>query len=167
MDVGATDGWVRNARISGGVSTDKISVATTWNLSRRIDTSPNQFEAGTFPGNQIVSTLRYGDETRGFYAGTRIGYDFTNRFDTAAGISKGRLRNSRTYLGHAWDCCGVQFNYSTFKAGLRNESAFSFSFTLAGLGSFGTDQFAQIGGGQGGRRRGKRRKVDRYDYDDF
>ena len=56
-----------------------------------------------------------------------------------------------------------QFNYNTFKAGLRNESAFSFTFTLAGLGSFGSDQFSQLGGGQGGRRRGKKLRPDRYD----
>jgi hypothetical protein len=57
----------------------------------------------------------------------------------------------------------VQFNYNTFKAGLRNESAFSFTFTLAGLGSFGSDQFSQLGGGQGGRKRGKKMRRDRYD----
>jgi hypothetical protein len=71
-------------------------------------------------------------------------------------LSGGRLRNSRSYFGYAWDCCGVQFNYNTFKAGLRNESAFSFTFTLAGIGSFGTDQFSQLGGGRGARRRGRR-----------
>jgi hypothetical protein len=56
----------------------------------------------------------------------------------------------------------VQFNYNTFKAGLRNESAFSFTFSLAGLGSFGTDQFAQLsgGGGGGGRKRSKRNRYD-------
>jgi hypothetical protein len=55
----------------------------------------------------------------------------------------------------------VQFNYNTFKAGLRNESAFSFTFTLAGLGSFGTDQFAQLGGG-GGRRGRKRSRRNEF-----
>ena len=54
----------------------------------------------------------------------------------------------------------MQFNYNTFKAGLRNESAFSFTFSLAGLGSFGTDQFAQLGGGGGGRKQSKRKRYD-------
>jgi hypothetical protein len=80
-------------------------------------------------------------------------------------VTKGRLRNSRSYVGYGWDCCGVQFNYNTFKAGLRNESAFSFTFTLAGIGSFGTDQFSQLGGGRGGRRRGK--KKNRNNDDDY
>jgi hypothetical protein len=117
----------------------------------------NQFEPGSFPGNQVVGTFQYGDETQGWYAGTRIGYDFTDQIIGIGDISNRRLRNSRTYFGYAFDCCGVQVNYGTFKAGLRNESAFSFSFTLAGLGSFGTDQLSQIGSsGNNARRRAKR-----------
>jgi hypothetical protein len=107
--------------------------------------------------------VQYGDETRGFYGGARVAYEFTDRFLSETELSRGRLRNTRSFVGYGWDCCGVQFNYNTFKAGLRNESSFSFSFTLAGLGSFGTDQFSQIGGGTGGRKRGKKRQRD-YDF---
>ncbi|HKG20739.1 MAG TPA: hypothetical protein VKC34_02480, partial [Blastocatellia bacterium] len=164
MDVGSEDKGVRNVTVSGGVSRDKVSVSTSWYLSRRIEFDPGSFEPGTFPGNQIVSTVQFGDAGDGFYGGTRIGYDFTDRFVSNDKVSTGRLRNSRSYVGYQWDCCGVQFNYNTFKAGLRNESAFSFTFTLAGLGSFGTDQFAQLGGGRGGRNRG--RKARRNNIDD-
>jgi hypothetical protein len=157
MDVGAEDG-VRDITVGAGVRKDKLSVSAGYNLSRRIELQPNTFEAGTFPGNQITTTAQYGDELHGLYGGTRIGYDFTDRFISEGEISKGRLRNSRSYVGWGWDCCGVQFNYNTFKAGLRNESAFSFTFTLAGLGSYGTDQFSQLGGGQGGRKRGKKNR---------
>ena len=97
--------------------------------------------------------VEFGDGLRGWYGGTRISYDFTDRFLSADQVSKGRLLRSRSYVGHAWDCCGVQFNYGTFKAGLRNESAFSFTFTLAGLGTLGTDQF----GGAGTSRKAKKR----------
>jgi hypothetical protein len=69
--------------------------------------------------------------------------------------------NSRSYIGYAWDCCGIQFNYNTFKAGLRNEGAWSFTFNLAGLGSYGTDQFSQLSGGGGGGR-GSRKAAKRY-----
>jgi lipopolysaccharide assembly outer membrane protein LptD (OstA) len=162
MDVGTEDGVVRNVTISGGFDREKYSVSTSWFLSRRLQFAPNQFEAGTFPGNQLSTTLQFGDEGKGLYGGTRIGYDFTDRFESV-GISNGRLRNSRSYIGYAYDCCGVQFNYNTFKAGLRNESAFSFTFSLAGLGSFGTDQFSQLGGGRGGRKRGKKAAAA-YDY---
>jgi lipopolysaccharide assembly outer membrane protein LptD (OstA) len=161
MDIGSGDEALRNMTVSAGVSNDKLTVAASYYLSRRIELAPNSFEPGTFPGSQIVTTLQFGDGTSGLYAGTRIGYDFTDRFISEGNISKGRLRNSRSYAGYQWDCCGVQFNYNTFKAGLRNESAFSFTFSLAGLGSFGTDQFAQLGGGGGGgRKRSKRKRYD-------
>ncbi|HWO00911.1 MAG TPA: putative LPS assembly protein LptD [Blastocatellia bacterium] len=164
MDVSAGDG-VRDLTVSAGVRKGKVSAAGSYNLSREIQIQPNSFEPGTFPGDQISTTVQYGDELHGFYGGTRIGYDFTDRFISEGDISKGRLRNSRSYLGWGWDCCGVQFNYNTFKAGLRNESAFSFTFTLAGLGSYGTDQFSQLGGGQGGRKRGKRNRNSSGDDD--
>jgi lipopolysaccharide assembly outer membrane protein LptD (OstA) len=162
MDIGTGEEALRNMTVSAGVSNDKMTVAASYYLSRRIDLAPNSFEPGTFPGSQLVTTFQFGDGIIGFYAGTRIGYDFTDRFISEGNISKGRLRNSRSYAGYQWDCCGVQFNYNTFKAGLRNESAFSFTFSLAGLGSFGTDQFAQLsgGGGGGGRKRSKRNRYD-------
>ena len=157
MDVDAEDG-VRDVNVSGGVRKDKLRLSASYVLSRRIEFQPNSFEPGTFPGNQISTTVQFGDELHGIYGGTRFGYDFTDRFISEADVSKGRLKNSRSYVGWGWDCCGVQFNYNTFKAGLRNESAFSFTFTLAGLGSYGTDQFSQLGGGQGGRKRGKKNR---------
>ncbi|HEY7544084.1 MAG TPA: hypothetical protein VID27_04340, partial [Blastocatellia bacterium] len=162
MDIGSEDGAVRNLTLGGGVGAEKFTISASYNLARRIDLSPNRFEPGTFAGNQLTTTFQYGDETRGFYGGARIGYDFTDRFAGDV-ISGGRLRNTRSYIGYQWDCCGLQFNYNTFKAGLRNESAFSFTFTLAGLGSFGTDQLSQLGGGRGGRKRGKRSRRDPYD----
>jgi LptD protein len=162
MDLGSDDGVVRDVTVGGGMRTDKVSVSADYFLSRHIKLQPNGFEAGTFPGDQVSTTVQLGDDLRGLYGGARVSYDFTNRFITDTQISSGRLMNSRSYIGYAWDCCGVQFNYNTFKAGLRNENAWSFSFTLAGLGSYGTDQFAQLGGGQGGRKRGKRNSS----YDD-
>jgi LPS-assembly protein len=155
MDVGTGDGIVRNVILSGGVRADKWSASADYYLSRQIKVQPNGFEAGTFPGDQVGTTIQLGDAIHGVYGGARINYDFTNRFVTNTQVSDGRLVNSRGFIGYGWDCCGVQFNYNTFKAGLRNESAWSFSFTLAGLGSYGTDQFSQLGG-QGSRKRGKR-----------
>lgn len=156
MDLGNADGMVRNLTVGGGVRTDKVSVSANYYLSRRIKFDPNGFEPGTFTGDQVSTTVQLGDDLRGLYGGSRISYDFTNRFISDTDVSRGRLMNSRSYFGYSWDCCGVQFNYNTFKAGLRSESAWSFTFNLAGLGSYGTDQFSQLGGGQGGRNRGKR-----------
>jgi LPS-assembly protein len=158
MDIGSDDGMVRNVTIGAGVRGDKVSVSASYYLSRRIKLDSNSFEPGTFPGDQVSTTVQFGDGLRGAYGGSRISYDFTNRFISDTAVSQGRLMNSRSYVGYAWDCCGVQFNYNTFKAGLRNENAWSFTFTLAGLGSYGTDQFSQLGGGRGGRKRGKRNR---------
>ena len=156
MDLGNADGVVRNLTVGAGVRTDKVTVSANYYLSRRVKFDPNGFEPGTFTGDQVSTTVQLGDDARGLYGGSRISYDFTNWFISDTEVSRGRLMNSRSYFGYSWDCCGVQFNYNTFKAGLRSESAWSFTFNLAGLGSYGTDQFSQLGGGQGGSRRGKR-----------
>lgn len=156
MDLGSEDGLVRNVIAASGIRNEKIRLETSWYLSRRIEVAPNSFEPGTFSGNQVSTIFQFGDETKGVYGGARVGYDFTRRFTSETEATRGGLRNTRSFIGYGWDCCGVQFNYNTFKAGLRNESNFSFTFTLAGLGSFGTDQFSQLGGGRGGRKRGKR-----------
>ena len=163
MDLGNDDGVVRNVTVGGGVRTSKVSVSASYYLSRQIRLDPNGFEPGTFPGDQISAILQLGDDLRGWYGGSRIGYDFTNRFISDTEVSRGRLMNSRSYFGYSWDCCGVQFNYNTFKAGLRSENSWSFTFNLAGLGSYGTDQFSQLGGGRGARKRGKRFAA----YDDY
>ena len=161
MDLDAESG-VRNITLGAGVRSDKVSVAARYYLSRRLRLDANNFEPGTFPGDQISTTVQLGDDLRGWYGGSRIGYDFTNRFISDTDISRGRLMNSRSYFGYSWDCCGLQFNYNTFKAGLRSEGAWSVTFNLAGLGSYGTDQFSQLGGGgRGARKRGK--KSARYD----
>jgi lipopolysaccharide assembly outer membrane protein LptD (OstA) len=156
MDVGSEDGAVRNVILGGGFRAEKFTVSADYYLSRRIEMAPNSFEPGTFPGNEMDVGLEFGDGLRGWYGGSRISYDFTDRFISPTQVEKGRLLRSRSYVGHAWDCCGVQFNYGTFKAGLRNESAFSVTFTLAGLGTLGTDQF----GGAGSSRKAKKRLGD-------
>ena len=163
MDLSGDDGVVRDLTVGAGVRTNKLTVAADYYLSRRIKIDTNSFEPGTFPGDQVGATVQLGDDARGWYGGSRISYDFTNRFVTDTEVSQGRLMNSRSYFGYSWDCCGLQFNYNTFKAGLRSEGAWSFTFNLAGLGSYGTDQFSQLGGGRGARKRGKRNSA--YDND--
>ncbi len=164
MDLVGRDGVVRDLTLSGGFDKGNLSVSASWYLSRRINLDANRFEVGTFPGDQIFTTIQFGDEGKGVYGGTRIGYDLTDQLISDTEISHGRLRNSRSYIGYGFDCCGVQFNYNTFKAGLRNESGFSVTFSLAGLGSFGTDQFSQLGGGRGGRKRGKKNRSFNNEY---
>src|SRR5262249_29372382 len=156
MDVGTSGDGVRSLSLGAGFRTNKLTVSGSYYLSRRIELEPNRFEAGRVSGDKVFFTVQFGDDLRGLYGGTRIGYDFTDRFVSPTEVSKGRLSNSRSYMGYSWDCCGVQFNYNTFKAGLRNEGAFSFTFLLAGLGVFGWVCFWSLvgvgvgGGGAGG-----------------
>ena len=60
-------------------------------------------------------------------------------------LSGGGLVNTRSYLGYAWDCCGVQLNVATFDlpAGGRRETNIYFTFTLAGIGSIGNENVGQ------------------------
>src|SRR6185295_1981258 len=67
MDVGSEDGAVRNIVVGGGVRRDKVTVSASYYLSRRIETAPNSFEPGTFPGNQIGTTIQVGDSAQGLY----------------------------------------------------------------------------------------------------
>ena len=70
---------------------------------RSLPATPNAFEPGTFAGDQVGATIQAGDDSRGVYGGSRISYDFTNRFVTDTEVSRGRLINSRSYIGYAWD----------------------------------------------------------------
>ena len=139
--------WYYSRQVSTGASTNGANSIVA-----------NSFEPGTFAGSQVFGGVLFGNYLRGIYGGTRVGYDFTKQFLTPTETSPGRLTNTRSFLGYNWNCCGLQFNYNTFKAGLRNESTFSFTFTLAGLGTYGTDQFSQLAGtgGGGGGKAGKR-----------
>jgi hypothetical protein len=156
MDVGADSG-VRDLTTMAAARKGNLTVEGEWYYSRQIKVGSNDFEPGTFAGSQVFAGFWFGDYLRGFYGGSRIGYDFTKQFLTPTQVSPGRLTNTRTFISYNWDCCGLQFNYNTFKAGLRNENSFTFTFTLAGLGTYGTDQFSQFAGtGGGGGKKGKR-----------
>ena len=54
-----------------------------------------------------------------------------------------KLINLTSTVGWAWDCCSLQIQNVTFKAGLRNENRILFAFTLKGIGTFGTENIGQ------------------------
>jgi hypothetical protein len=167
FDIGPDSG-VRDLTTIVAGRKGNLTVEGEWYYSRQVNIGPgstgangivaNSFEPGTFAGSQVFGGVLFGNYLRGVYGGTRVGYDFTKQFLTPTETSSGRLTNTRSFFGYNWNCCGLQFNYNTFKAGLRNESTFSFTFTLAGLGTYGTDQFSQLAGtgGGGGGKQGKR-----------
>lgn len=159
MDVGSNGEGVRDFTVSGGFRSGNFAVAGEWFFSRRITLEPttfqpnNFFEPGTFPGNQVYAAVQFGDNLHGVYGGARVGYDFTDQFLSPTTISTGRLTTSRAFVGYAWNCCGLQLNYTSFRAGLRNESSFSVTFSLAGIGTFGTDQASQATSGRSSKKR--------------
>jgi len=168
MDLGTTNGsLVRDVTLSGGILRDYFAIQAGWFYTQRVEIAPNVFEPGTFNGNAVQVGFLVGNYRHGVYGGSKFGYDFTHEFvqvsttQSASGLvtaanrfSTGRLTNSRNFVGYNWDCCGVQFNYSTFNVGLRNENQYSFTFYLGGLGNFGTDQVAQAASNNRKRRSG-------------
>jgi LPS-assembly protein len=79
-------------------------------------------------GNQIQGQIGYGSLARGLSSSFAASYDLAN----------GQLLSSVTHVGYVWDCCALGLDINRFNLGLRSESRFSFSFTLKGIGSFGT-----------------------------
>lgn len=65
---------------------------------------------------------------RGFSMGINAGYDFT----------ESALQYGGVQTAYNWDCCGLNVEYRRLALGsVRNENRYSFSFTLAGIGSAG------------------------------
>ncbi len=71
-----------------------------------------------------------------------ISYDLRNQEFTGLPRDR-RLINLTATGGWAWDCCSLQVQTITFKAGLRNENRILFAFTLKGIGTFGTENIGQ------------------------
>jgi LPS-assembly protein len=144
MDMDTTNGELRNLSVSGGLLQfrELFSLSQSWYYTRRIPTGNGQFDATTLPGNQMDTSFFAGKPAKGPYGGVTIAYDFRNRFFDGTPRDP-RYINLITTGGWAWDCCSFQFQNYTFKAGLRNENRFVFSFTLKGIGTFGTDNIGQ------------------------
>jgi LPS-assembly protein len=137
---------IRDVGLTAGVRRRTWSLSESWYYSRVIPGERGLPEPGTFDGNQWVTSFDLGDSKHGVYGGSRLNLDFSDRIDRRSGeLKEVQLLNTRTYLGYAWDCCGIQANYMTFDlpSGQRSESQFFISFTLAGLGTLGNENFGQ------------------------
>ncbi len=88
----------------------------------------NALEPGTFSAHQVQGQLGYGMPGTGFSASIALSYD----------IQTSKLLNSHTRASYMWDCCGIALELQQFDLGLRTERRFTFSFTLKGIGSFGS-----------------------------
>jgi LPS-assembly protein len=139
---------IKDVAVTGGARGRNWSVNETYYFARRFRALDAQVEPGTYRGNQWITSVDLGNLNRGLHGGTRLNIDFTDRLDESNRtnpISGQRLLNTRSYLGYAWDCCGVQFNVATFNlpSGVRRETQYYVTFTLAGLGSIGNENIGQ------------------------
>ncbi len=127
-----------------GLSKQSIQVFQSFYYTRAVEVAPELadprgFEAGTVRGSQWSPAVFLGKRDRGFFGGASFFFDFQKR----PGRGDSSLISSTVTLGHAWDCCAVATQFSSFNVGLRKENRLVFSFRLNGIGSFGTEQFGQ------------------------
>jgi LPS-assembly protein len=146
-DIDTNGGGVRAMSTTFGLSRPSIQVFQSFYYTRAIElvgnlarfADPRGFEAGTVRGSQWSPSVFLGRPERGLFGGASFFFDFQKR----PGRGNSSLISSTMTLGHAWDCCAVATQFSTFNVGLRKENRLVFSFRLNGIGSFGTEQFGQ------------------------
>jgi LPS-assembly protein len=166
LDYDVQRNGVKDVSLTAGARGKNWTISETYFFARRFRAFKGRVEPGTYAGNQWITSVGIGNVEGGLYGGTRLNIDFTNRVDLTDPVdrlSTGGILNTRSYLGYAWDCCGVQFNVSTYdlpQAG-RRETNFYFTFTLAGIGSIGNENIGQPAQTRRlGRGRGRRAQLD-------
>ncbi|MBI1745202.1 MAG: LPS assembly protein LptD [Acidobacteria bacterium] len=96
-------------------------------------------DLGTFNSRQLQGQVGYGDPRKGFSTGGIFTYDLLKSPATTGSLpNKRHLLGSTTRLHYNWDCCGVTVEAQQYNLGFRSETLVRFSFTLGGVGSFGT-----------------------------
>jgi LPS-assembly protein len=88
----------------------------------------NAIEPSLFQSHHIQGQFIFGDMQRGFSGSVTLSYD----------LKTNALLNSQSRLNYAWDCCGASLVYQQFNLGARSERRITFSFSLKGIGNFGT-----------------------------
>lgn len=144
MDFDTQENKVRNFSIAGQISRRWFTFSERFYYANRLQIAPGLIEPGTFPGSLLVSNFSIGNETRGYYGGGSFSYDFTNRSDVITNLrSRSGLRRSSFYFGYACDCGNLEINLTTLNVGGFRDTRISFSFTLSGIGSLGTERLQQ------------------------
>jgi LPS-assembly protein len=138
----STLGKLRDLIVGGGVTRGIFSLSQTWYFTRRIPIDRVRFDPSTLPGNQADLSAFVGNPSRGPYGGFTVIYDLRNR--TFNNLPRDpNLINFTTSVGWAWDCCSLNVQNVTIRAGLRSENRILFAFTFKGIGTFGTDTLGQ------------------------
>ena len=146
-DIDTNGGGIRSMSTTFGLSKPSIQIFQSFYYTRAIElggdllrfADARGFEAGTVRGSQWSPSVFLGRPERGLFGGASFFFDFQKR----PGRGNSSLISSTVTLGHAWDCCAVAAQFSSFNVGLRKENRVVFSFKLNGIGAFGTEQFGQ------------------------
>lgn len=147
MDWGLYGDGLRDISATVGYDTKMFKLFQTLYYTRRVTlipslaqyARPDRSEPGTLRGAQWSPSIFVGNRDKGPYGGASLFFDFENR--RAANLNP--LISSLYTIGYAYDCCSMALQYYTFNVGARRENKVVFSFRLNGIGSFGTEQFAQ------------------------
>src|SRR5208283_787113 len=107
-----------------------FSVDERW---RKYFVSAGDYEVHTNPllvpyANQYRARVQYGDpNNRGWNAGIEAVYDYRQKV----------LEYTTALVTYNTDCCGFNVEYRRYNAGIRDESRFMFSFSIANVNTFG------------------------------
>jgi LPS-assembly protein len=134
---------LREVIFGGGLIRGRVNLSNNWYYTRRVKLDERRYgipeDPSSLPGNQTDIAAFWGNPLRGLYVGSSLVYDFRPKE-----VFGGRkLIFLQTVGGYAWDCCSLQVQRFTFNAGARNENRYIFSFTLKGIGTFGTNTIGQ------------------------
>ncbi len=146
-DLDVNGGGIRAMSATFGLSKSTIQIFQSFYYTRAIELVGNLaafadargFEPGTLRGSQWSPSVFLGNRDRGLFGGASFFFDFQKR----PGRGNSSLINSTVTIGHAWDCCAVTGQFSSWNVGLRKENRVVFSFRLNGIGTFGTEQIGQ------------------------
>lgn len=147
LDYGLNQDGLRNISATVGYDTKLVKIFQTFYYTRAITLAPSlqQFadvngkEPGTLRGSQWSPSVFIGNRDRGVFGGVAYFFDFQNR----RASEQFPLISSTYTLGYTFDCCSLALQAYTFNVGARVENRYVFSFSLKGIGSFGTNQIAQ------------------------
>jgi LPS-assembly protein len=119
---------VRTYRASARAASDVFDFSGTWSKRQFIPGLPGHDTPGS--ADQFVTLSTRGKRASGAASlGYNVSYD----------VGRKRLLQHRVTGFYNAQCCGVALDYAVTNLahyGLRNDKRFSFSFTLAGIGSF-------------------------------
>jgi len=146
-DLDTNGGSVRSISTTFGLTKSVLQIFQSFYYTRAIElggplakfADARGFEAGTLRGSQWGPSAFIGDREKGLFGGASFFFDFQKR----PGRGDSSLISSTVTVGHAWDCCAVTAQFSSFNVGLRKENRVVFSFRLNGIGTFGTEQIGQ------------------------